>query len=125
MVEFEYQPWKKIVVHEIVEYPLEYFINKHSIRAQEGGTGAPLNWANGIVFEHSTIRPIDDVIKEQIKGTIHWSYLHYAFMLDFKKELEGPRAVKIPIVNLSNHYIFSSMSKWIKETREKSENQNK
>lgn len=31
MVEFEYQPWKKIVVHEVVKYPIEFFLSQHSL----------------------------------------------------------------------------------------------
>ena len=119
MVEFEHQPWEKIIVHEVVKYPLDHFIIKHSMGA-EGGIGAPLNWANGVVFEHGPVRPTDDVITEQLKGVIHWSFLHYGLMPEYKKEVEAPRKVKVPVIDSSSHHIFSGMSKWLLENFETS-----
>lgn len=119
MVEFEYQPWKYVIVHEVVKYPLEYFITKHSFGVQEGGTGRPLNWADGIVFEHTAMPPVEDVIKEQIEGRIHWNSLNYGIMKEYKKQFKGPRSVKVPILNLSNHTVFKKMAIWIKKNFEK------
>ena len=50
MVEFEYQPWKKIIIHEIVEFPPDYFLDNAAMSAPEGGRSSPLHWANGIIF---------------------------------------------------------------------------
>lgn len=117
MVEFEYQPWNKIVVHEVVKYPIEHFIERHSI-GREGGIGQPLRWANGLVYEFGAVRPTDEVINEQLKGTIHWSHLHYGVLDKYRQELDAPRSVKIPLINMSYHHIFSAMANWIKENFE-------
>ena len=67
MVEFEYQPWEKIIIHEVVKFPIEFFIGQHSLGAQPGGIGAPLRWANGIVFDLVVFRDTDEIIKEKLE----------------------------------------------------------
>lgn len=119
MVEFEYQPWNKFIVHEVVKYPLEHFLATHSLGIQEGGIGRPLNWSDGIVFEHRTMRPTDDVIREKLEGKVHWSSLNYGILEKFQEQFKMPRQIKIPVVNLSNNEFFKEMAKWIKETFEK------
>ena len=115
MVEFEYQPWKKIVIHEIVEFPSDYFLNNAAMSAPEGGRSAPLKWANGVIFVHQTLPPTEDIIKEQIKGTIHWSSLHFARMRRYQNEIKRARSVTVPITDLSEHGIFGAMAEWLKE----------
>ncbi len=115
MVEFEYQPWKKIIIHEIVEYPLEYFINSATIGIKKGGIGRPLRWSNGLILISTSFQPTEDVIKEQLQGIIHFTSLHYSRMPKFQREVTGADRIRIPIMNLSNHAVFGPMAKWIKE----------
>jgi len=77
VVEFELQPWKKIIVHEVVKLPLEDFLSRHSLGVQEGAIGRPLLWVNGIIFEKSGFRDTDDIIKEKLEGKVHWTALNY------------------------------------------------
>ena len=44
MVEFEYQPWKKIIIHEIVEFPPDYFLDNAAMSAPEGGRSPAANF---------------------------------------------------------------------------------
>ena len=115
MVEFEYQPWDKVIVHEVVKYPLEHFLVTHTLGIKEGGIGRPLNWADGIVFEHSSMPPTEDVIREQLQRKIHWSSLNYGIMEEYQNKFIRQGQVIIPIVNLSNNRVFKTMVKWIKE----------
>ena len=115
MVEFEYQPWDKVVIHEIVKYPLEHFLATHSLGVQEGGVGIPLNWVNGFVFEHVGMPPTEDVVKEQIQGRIHWSGLSYGIMEEYQEKIIRPGRITIPIIDLSNNTFIRAMAEWIKE----------
>ena len=117
MVEFEYQPWKKIIIHEIVEFPPDYFLDNQAMSAPEGGRSPPLHWANGIIFVRIPLPPTEDVIAEQIKGTIHWSSLHFGRMRKYQKEIKRSRSVTVPILDMSEHEIFGAMAEWIKETQ--------
>jgi hypothetical protein len=71
MVEFEYQPWEKIIIHEIEEYRLEEMMNIQVQGVAEGGTTRPISWANGILFHHHSMPPTEDIVREQIKGILH------------------------------------------------------
>lgn len=55
MVEIVYEPWKRIVIHEIVRYALDNLIKVQSLGVEPGGLAEPLLWADGIVFSRSTI----------------------------------------------------------------------
>jgi hypothetical protein len=116
MVKFKYQPWEEIVIHEVVEYPLEYFFTQATLGIPEGEIGRALSWSNGLIYTTSAIRPTEDVIKEQLQGIIHWASLHYAKMPKFQNEVIRAGRVRVPIMNMSNHTVFGPMAEWVKET---------
>lgn len=116
MVEIIYEPWKTIVIHEIVQYDLQMLINLHSLGVQSGQLGRPINWANGVAFEHNAMPPTDEVIKEQIQGKIHWSHLSFAFMPKYQQLITVPEGnIRIPVLDLSDHEIFKDMAEWIRK----------
>jgi len=116
MVDIIYEPWKTIVIHEIVQYDLQMLIHLHSLGVQPGQLGRPINWANGVAFVQRSMPPTDEVVKEQINGKIHWSSLAFAFMPDHKQVVEIPDGkIRIPILNLSDNEIFRDMAEWIKK----------
>ena len=56
MVEFEHKPWKKVIVNEVVKFPLQHFLSTHSLGVQQGGVGVPLAWVSGLVFDKEGFR---------------------------------------------------------------------
>jgi len=118
MVEFEYQPWKKIIVHEVVKYPIEFFESQNSLGVQPGGIGRPLTWAEGIVFNRSMMRETDEVIKEKLEGKIHYTSLVYGILEKYQPELKVAGNIRIPIINVSNNKIFKEMATWIRNSFE-------
>ena len=121
VVEFEYQPWNKIIVHEIVKYPLEHFLATHSLGIQDGGVGVPLNWADGLIFEYVGMPSTEDVVNEQIQGRIHWIGLSYGIMEEYEKAIIRPGRITVPIIDLSSNAFIHAMAKWIKENFENGE----
>lgn len=119
LVEFEYQPWKKIIVHDVIKVPLEFFLSTHVIGVQEGGVARPLNWVDGVLFVHVPMRPTEDVVEEQLEGKLHWASLTYTLLKDYQPGFIRPGNVRIPVVDVSNNLIFKEMVKWIKENFEK------
>ena len=119
MVEFEYQPWKKIVVHEVVKYPLEFFLSQHSLGVQPGGIGRSITWADGIIFGIDTMRTTDEVIKEQLEGKIHYNSIVYGLLEKHQPEFKVAGNIRIPVIDVSNNEIFKEMVAWIKRTFEK------
>jgi hypothetical protein len=119
LVEVVYQPWKKIVIHEIVDYTLDDLVRLQSLGVEPGGLGDPLLWVEGIVFSSSTMLETKDVVKEKLEGIIHWSSVEWARMPEFKEVIVIKETnVKVLIINVSAHPIYKAVSKWLKEQKE-------
>lgn len=119
MVQVDYQPWEKIVVHEIIKYSLDDLIKLHSLGVEPGGLAEPLLWADGIAFSKSTLVETKDVIKEKLEGVVHWSSVEWALMPEFKEVIVIKETnVKVPVINVSTHPTYKTVSKWLKEHKE-------
>jgi len=119
MVEIVYEPWKRIVIHEIVRYALDNLIKVQSLGVQPGGLAEPLLWADGIVFSRSTILETKEVIEEKIEGVVHWSSVEWAKMPEFKEVIVIKETnVKVPIIDVSAHPIYKTVSRWLRERKE-------
>jgi len=119
MVEFEYQPWEKIIVHEVVKYPIEFFLSSHTLGVAQGGVGRPLTWADGVVFEKGGLPDTDDIVREKINGRLHWNFLHYAVLEKHQSEFKVEGNIRIPVMNVSDNETFREMATWIKDKFEK------
>ena len=116
MVKFIYEPWKTVVIHEIVQYDIQTLVQLQALGVQAGQLGRSLNWANGIAFRHEPMPPTDEVIKEQIQGSIHWPHLAFAVMPKYQPAFVIQKGkVTIPVVDLSENEIFRDMAEWIKK----------
>ena len=118
MIEFEYQPWRKVIVHEIVKYPLQHFLSGASLGVQEGGVGRPLIWVNGFILEIAHFQDTDDIIKDKLNGTIHYSAISYATQENFQPEFKVTGNIRIPVINVSDNKIFAELATWLKKNFE-------
>jgi hypothetical protein len=115
LVEFVYEPWKRIVIHEIVKYSFDTLVHLQCLGVQSGQLSPPLFWADGLAFKHVSMPPTEDVIKAQIKGKIHWSQLAFAFLPEYKQGVTLPQGnVTVPILDLTNNNLFIDLAAWIK-----------
>jgi len=118
MVEFEYQPWKKIIIHEVVKYPIEFFLSQHSLGAQPGGIGRPLTWVDGIIFNIGPFRETEDVIKEKLEGKVHYSSIVYGVLEKYQPEFKVEGNIRIPVTDVSDNRVFKEMIVWLKRNFE-------
>ena len=115
MVEFEHRPWTKVIVHEVIKWPLEQFLLTRAIGVPEGGVARPLTWANGFIFDRNVMPPTPEIVKENLEGKVHWNALIYAVVDEYQKEFVLPRQVKIQVVDQSHTSIYKDMAQWLKE----------
>ena len=115
LIEFEYQPWKKIVVHEIIKLPLQHFLSGASLGVAEGQVGRPLTWVDGLILEIVHFRDTDDIIKEKLNGTIHYSAISYGILGKFQPEFKVSGNIRIPVIDISDNKIFTKLASWIKK----------
>ena len=116
MVKIVYEPYHTVIIHDIAQYSLNMLIHLHGLGVQSGQLGRPISWANGIAFDQHPMAATEDIIKEQIKGKIHWANLSFAFMPKHQRMIEIPDGkIRIPILNLSGNEIFRDVADWIKQ----------
>ena len=89
-VDIVIEPYKRIVIHEVIEYRLNDMIELiiSGARAAGGTTIPMMNWCNSIVFQFLPFSPdSEEVIAEQLKGIIHYSSVSFAVKETFEREV--------------------------------------
>lgn len=98
MVKVTFFPLQEIVVHEVIEHKIQDLVKLRVLGLKVGETAQPLLWAEGIVFSRNTIPPTEDVIRDQLKGIIHFSVVEWAPMPTYRNVLKLG-GVTIPIID--------------------------
>jgi len=79
LVEIEYRPYQKIVVHEVRKLePFVFFpwiISQ--VEAQKAGGTPVVNWIDGIAFATSEFLPSSQTVDENLKGIIHFPLVSF------------------------------------------------
>ncbi|MDH5374334.1 MAG: hypothetical protein OEY40_02520 [Candidatus Bathyarchaeota archaeon] len=119
MVEFRYEPWKEIIVHEVLKRPLQTFLKESSMGIPQGGIGRPILWVDGIIFTRSQLPDTDDIVREKIKGILHYNSVNYTVHEKYQPEFKVEGNIRIPVFDVTNNNIFREMAVWIKENFEK------
>jgi hypothetical protein len=83
---------------------------------QPGGLAAPINWAEGIAFQHVGMPPTDEIVREQLQGKIHWNLIRWALMPEYKdvipiKDINA----KVPVINVTANKILCEVARALKE----------
>jgi hypothetical protein len=110
------EPYKKIVVHEIVELRLNDWVEMiiSGTRAAGGTTIPMVNWCNGVAFQVEPFNPnSEEVIGEQLKGIIHYAAVTFATKERFEREIRIPEGT-IRMVDQSANPNFVKLAKVLK-----------
>lgn len=121
LVKITYRPWQELVVHEILEYePQELFsiIVKQGLATGAVGITPSMNWADGVVFTFAPFPDTEDVIRDKLKGIVHYAVVQFAALPDYRSEvtvnLAGTQhSVRLQKVEVNP--IFSEIAKFLKE----------
>ncbi|NOJ27164.1 MAG: hypothetical protein DA330_04040 [Nitrososphaera sp.] len=107
-MEVSIEPWKKLVVHEIIEYPFEDLVRivLSQTRAMGGGI-ASMSWCNKVIFQHTI--DTDAVMQEKLKGTIHYSSVVFAVKDKFERQVVR-EAGTLNLVDVSANEIFRELT---------------
>ena len=72
------EPWKKLIIHEIIEYKFEDWVKQIAFSTRSSGGGIPtMQWTNGIVFASASLPTTNVTVEEQLKGILHWSSVSF------------------------------------------------
>ena len=114
-MEIRFEPWKEIVIHEVIERKWDDWIDEIINNLKTGGGGIPtLNWSNGIAFQIDPFAPTEKVIEEQLKGIIHYSNAIFALKQNYEASLRKEQWT-IKLVDVSHNSIFAQLSEELKK----------
>jgi hypothetical protein len=117
LVKVTFRPWEEVVIHESIQYSLDNLVTMRSLGVPPGGLGGRLLWAEGVAFSHAAMPPTEDIIKEMLKGYVHWNSVEWALMPEFKTFIEIPQTkVRIPVLNVSTNETLSDVANALKRT---------
>ena len=104
------EPWKKLIIHEIIEYQFDDWVKQIAFSTRSSGGGIPtMQWTNGIVFASSSLPTTNATVEEQLKGGLHWSSVSFAIKEKFEKQIVKENAT-INLVDVSVNEIFNKLS---------------
>jgi len=113
-MEIVIEPWKKLIIHEIIEYKFEDWVKQIAFSTRSSGGGIPtMQWTNGIVFSPANFPTTNSTVDEQLKGTLHWSSVSFAIKEKFEKQIVKENAT-INLVDVSVNKIFKELATSLK-----------
>jgi len=111
------EPYKKIVIHEAIEYRFDDYVDLVLTGARAaGGTTIPIiQWCNGIVFQ---VVPFnlnsEKVIEQQLEGVVHYSTVSYALKERYEPEVRLALGT-LRMVNASANSNFIAIADMLKQ----------
>ncbi|UVS70196.1 hypothetical protein [Nitrososphaera viennensis] len=113
-MEISIEPWKKLIVHEVIEYDFEDLVRIVLSQSRAAGGGiASMNWCNGLVFQHATFPDTESVVREKLKGTIHYSSVVFAKKDKFERQIVKENGT-LNLVDVSANPIFFQLTEALK-----------
>ena len=117
------EPWKQLVIHEVIEYRFDDWVKQIAFSTRTSGGAIPtMQWTNGIVFSPANFPTTNATVEEQLKGILHWSSVSFAIKEKFEKQIVIENAT-INLVDVSVNEIFKKLSIVLKK-QSKFSNQN-
>lgn len=124
-MEIAIEPWKKLIIHEVIEYRFDDWVKQIAFSTRTSGGGIPtMQWANGIVFSPANFPTTDAVMKEQLNGVLHWSSVSFAIKEKFEHQVVRDNAT-INLVDVSVNEIFKELAEKLKSKSKYLENINR
>jgi len=114
-MEISIEPWKKLVIHEVIEYKFYDWLKQIAFSTRSSGGAIPtMQWTNGIVFSPSNFPTTNVTVEEQLKGILHWSSVSFAIKEKFEKQIVIENAT-INLVDVSVNEIFKELAQNLKK----------
>jgi len=104
------EPWKELVIHEVLELKFDEWITQIIASARSAGGGIPtIFWAGGLAFHFATFPDTETIVQEKLKGRIHYSSVTFAIKEKFEKQVirEGGA---VNFTDVTHNEIFSKLA---------------
>jgi len=119
LVEVEYQPVKRIIVHEIIKNTFDEFVSMFAVSAIPRGTPIPVRWIDGVLFGFRPFEETPEIVRDRLQGIIHWSFLNFTQMKEYTEVLHHPKnGTPVAVLDNSNNTAVCDVIKWLKKQRQ-------
>ena len=82
------EPWKELVIHEVLELKFDEWVTQIIASARSAGGGIPtIFWAGGLAFHFATFPDTEAIVQEKLKGRIHYSSVTFSIKEKFEKQV--------------------------------------
>ena len=116
MVKISFKPYEELIVHEHQRFALEDMVRLRCTGMQVGSIAPNFQWAEGLVMWRETFPQNEMITKENLDGRVHWLWVGYSEMREYKPSLSyRETSVIIPVIDLGNNPVYSAAAKWLKE----------
>ena len=118
LVEIEYRPYRKIVVHEVKKLEPSVFFPwlVAQVEAQKAGGTPAVNWTKGVAFVTSEFLPSPQTVEENLKGVAHYAAVTYTeTSYEAEKRINiGGRGAVVRLNNVDDNPNFAELVKFLK-----------
>lgn len=116
MTKIVFAPATELIVHEVVQVSKEDLLLE---RITPSGN-MPLYWCDGVLFSFSSVPMTDEVIKEYLKGRIHWLEVHYTKMEKYTPVItfesnEYRATMNVKVIDTSVSEMHTEFVKWLRD----------
>ncbi len=115
MVKITFSPATELVIHEAVEMGKDDLLLE---RITPAGN-LPLYWCSGVLFSFTSLPMTDDIIKEYLKGRIHWLEVHFARLDRYVPVItwesqEYKSTMSVRVIDTSGSLLHKEFISWLK-----------
>jgi hypothetical protein len=118
LTKITYLPYQEVIVHEIVEQDNKTFFEDivRQALATTAHAEPTVNWIDGIAFFVYSLPPTEDVVKENLKGKIHYSTVIFT-RADFQNQVNvkiSNQAFSVRMRNANNNAMLIDLAGFLK-----------
>jgi hypothetical protein len=118
LIKVTFKPYEELVIHEYQKFELGDMVKLRSTGMQVGSIAPNFQWAGGLVMWREAFPQNEEITKESLDGRIHWLWLAFAEMPEYKPSITFKEtSVTIPVMNVSDDPVFSGAAYWLKEQK--------
>jgi hypothetical protein len=115
LVKVTFKPYDELTIHEYQKFDLQDMVRLRCTGMQVGSIAPNFHWADGLVMWREPFPQNEEMTKENLEGRVHWLWVSYAEMPEFKTSLTFKEtSVTIPVIDVTDNPVFSSAARWLK-----------
>jgi len=116
MVDVEYQPITKIIVHEAIKHTYDEFVRMFA-QAKSNTPPQAVRWLDGIIFNYSAMPATPELINERVRdGAVHWDFIIFAEMPEYQNIVTHPETqVQLRVIDNSNNSAIADVIRKFKD----------